>query len=200
MHSVLEKYLPTHAVPMVDALLQQHLVYLRIVPARNSKHGDYRKLPNGQHQITVNGSLNQYRFLITLIHEIAHLVAIEKFGRDIASHGKEWKFTFQRLMLPFIRPEIFPEQILPLLARHFKNPTASSDTDVHLAKALKQLDESYENTTFIHQIPNGSIFKIYNGRTFQKVGLKVKRYVCKELSTGKAYLFNANAEVEWIKS
>ena len=143
MQSVLEKYLPTHAVPMVDALLQQHLVYLKIVPVRNSKHGDYRKLANGQHQITVNGSLNQYRFLITLIHEIAHLVAIEKFGRDIASHGKEWKFTFQRLMLPFIRPEIFPEQILPLLARHFKNPTASSDTDVHLAKALKQLDESF---------------------------------------------------------
>jgi predicted SprT family Zn-dependent metalloprotease len=58
--------------------------------------------------------------LITLIHEISHLVAFEKFGRNIKPHGNEWKYSFQRLMIPYIRPEIFPSQLLPLLARHFK--------------------------------------------------------------------------------
>jgi hypothetical protein len=47
-----------------------------------------------------------------------HLVAFEKFGRKIKS-GNEWKYSFQRLMIPFM-PEIFPSHLLPLLARHFK--------------------------------------------------------------------------------
>ena len=198
MQSVLEKYLPTHAVPMVDALLQQHLVYLKIVPVRNSKHGDYRKLANGQHQITVNGSLNQYRFLITLIHEIAHLVAFEKFGRNIKPHGNEWKYTFQRLMVPYIRPEIFPNHVLPFVANHFRNPSASSDTDARLAFVLKQFDERKPDIHFVHEVPSGSLFRIKNGRIFQKKGLRVKRYECLEIKTGRLYLFNANAEVEII--
>ena len=49
-------------------------------------------------------NLNPYRFLMTLVHEVAHLVAFQKYGRAIKPHGKEWKFTFQTLMLPFIRP------------------------------------------------------------------------------------------------
>jgi RNA recognition motif-containing protein len=32
---------------------------------------------NGKHEITVNSNLNKYKFLITLIHEISHLVAFE---------------------------------------------------------------------------------------------------------------------------
>jgi predicted SprT family Zn-dependent metalloprotease len=47
---------------------------------------------NGKHEITVNSNLNKYKFLITLIHEISHLVAFEKFGRNIKPHGNEWIF------------------------------------------------------------------------------------------------------------
>jgi hypothetical protein len=50
-------------------------------------------------------------------------------------------------MVPFIRPEIFPHSVLPLVANHFRNPTASSDTDARLAYALKQFDN--ENQMFI---------------------------------------------------
>ncbi|TDA81831.1 sprT domain-containing protein, partial [Halomonas marinisediminis] len=88
---------------------------------------------NNRHQITINANLNSYRFLITLIHEIAHFEAFEKYGRFIKPHGKEWKYTFQRLMLPLINPKVFPEQLLPLIANHFRNPKASSDTDVNLS-------------------------------------------------------------------
>lgn len=199
MTTVLQKYLPEQAVYLIEGLLKTHQVYLKIVRQRNTKHGDYRKLPNGQHIISINSSLNKYRFLITLVHEIAHLVAIKTYGKHIQSHGKEWKFSFQKLMLPFIRPEIFPIDLLPYLAHHFKNPTASSDTDAQLSHLLKQYDDDFDQKTYIHQIPNGSIFKIYNGKTFQKIGLKVKRYVCKEISSGKMYLFNANAEVSLLK-
>lgn len=199
MVDVLTKYIPHHAVEPIIELLKKHQVHLKIVPQRKSRHGDYRLLESGQHQITVNASLNQYKFLMTLVHEIAHLVAIKTYGRHIQSHGKEWKYVYQKLMLPFLRPEIFPKILLPTLAEHFRNPTASSDTDARLNYSLMKFDADYENKTYVHQIPNGSVFKTTNGKTFQKVGLKVKRYLCKEISTERLYLINANAEVLLLK-
>ncbi|MFY7742039.1 MAG: SprT-like domain-containing protein [Flavobacterium sp.] len=198
MSEVLLKYLPEHAVESVFELIKTNSVHLKIVNERVTRHGDYRRHPSGKHQITVNANLNKYRFLITLVHEIAHLAAFEKYGRNIKPHGNEWKITFQRLMIPFIRPEIFPNSVLPLIANHFRNPTASSDTDARLAFALKQFDERKPDIHFIHEVPSGSFFRIKNGRVFQKKGLRVKRYECIEVQTGKLYLFNANAEVEII--
>jgi SprT-like family len=198
MSETLSKYLPEHAVLPCFELIKANNVHLKIVNERQTRHGDYRKGLSGKHEITVNSNLNKYRFIITLIHEISHLVAFEKFGRNIKPHGQEWKYTFQRMMVPFIRPEIFPNQILPLLARHFKNPTASSDTDAHLARVLKLFDERLADSNFVSEVPNGSLFRIKNGRIFQKQGLRVKRYACLEVNSGKIYLFNANAEVEII--
>lgn len=198
MSEVLSKYLPEHAVHFCFELIKSNNVHLKIVNERQTRHGDYRKALNGKHEITVNSNLNKYRFLITLVHEIAHLAAFEKYGRMIKPHGVEWKITFQQLMVSFIRPEIFPHSVLPLVANHFRNPTASSDTDARLAFALKQFDERKPDVNFIHEVPNGSLFRIKNGRIFQKKGLRVKRYECLELKTGKLYLFNANAEVELI--
>jgi hypothetical protein len=198
MSEVLLKYLPEHAVESVFELIKTNSVHLKIVNERVTRHGDYRRHPSGKHQITVNANLNKYRFLITLVHEIAHLAAFEKYGRNIKPHGNEWKITFQRLMVPFIRPEIFPNSVLPLIANHFRNPTASSDTDARLAFALKQFDERKPDIHFIHEVPSGSFFRIKNGKVFQKKGLRVKRYECLEVKTGKLYLFNANAEVEII--
>ena len=197
MKTVLEKYIPEHSVEPVFELIKINQVHLKIVNERVTRHGDYRKGLSGKHEITVNTSLNKYRFLMTLIHEIAHLVAFEKYGRNIKPHGDEWKLTFQRLMVPFIRPEIFPIQLLPLLARHFRNPKASSDTDATLSLALKQFDPENDKN-YIFEIPYGSIFRIHNGKIFKKIALRLKRFECLEISSGRMYLFNPNAEVELL--
>lgn len=195
MNETLAKYIPEHAVKPVFELIVANQVHLKIVNERVTRHGDYRKGLSGKHEITVNASLNKYRFLITLIHEISHLVAFEKFGRNIKPHGNEWKYSFQIMMVPFIRPEIFPTNLLPLLARHFKNPTASSDTDATLALALKQYD-AQNDKNYIFEIPYGCVFRIPNGKIFKKIALRVKRYECIEVNSGRIYLFNPNAEVE----
>lgn len=195
MHVTLSKYIPEHAVKPVFELIVANQVHLKIVNERVTRHGDYRKGLSGKHEITVNASLNKYRFLITLIHEISHLVAFEKFGRNIKPHGNEWKYSFQIMMVPFIRPEIFPSNLLPLLARHFKNPSASSDTDATLALALKQYD-AQNDKNYIFEIPYGCVFRIPNGKIFKKIALRVKRYECIEVNSGRIYLFNPNAEVE----
>lgn len=198
MSDTLARYIPEHAVKPVFELIVTNQVHLKIVNERQTRHGDYRRALNGKHEITVNASLNRYKFLITLIHEIAHLVAFEKFGRNIKPHGEEWKITFQRLMVPFIRPEIFPQHLLPLLARHFRNPSASSDTDTTLSLALKQFDQQNDKN-YVFEIPYGSVFRISNGKIFKKIAVRTKRFECVEISTGKTYLFNPNAEVELLK-
>lgn len=197
MSKTLGKYIPQASVASVFQLITTHNIHLKIVSERVTRHGDYRKMPNGQHQITVNSNLNSFRFLITLIHEIAHLIAFKNYGRAIKPHGIEWKRTFQQLMLPYLRPEIFPKKILPFLAIHFKNPKASSDTDINLSLALKQYDAP-NNKNYIFEIPLGSSFKLYNGKIFKRGPRRVKRFECIEISSGKVYLFNPNAEVELL--
>lgn len=198
MQKTLVKYLPERSIDPIMELIKQQKIYLKIVNERKTRHGDYRNL-NGQHQITVNGNLNKYRFLITLIHEIAHLLAFQHYGRRIKPHGREWKRTFQQLMLPFIKPSIFPSDLLPIIAHHFRNPKASSDTDAQLSIALKRYDPPSDKN-YIFELPFGSTFRIYNGKVFQKGEKRVKRYECKELSTGRIYIFQPNAEVELIKT
>ena len=197
MQNVLEQYIPKVAIPRVlDLLDHDHLVVI-VKNERKTRHGDYKRLPNGKHQITVNSNLNIYRFLITLIHEIAHFEVYKAYGRFIKPHGIEWKHTFQRLMLPFLNPEVFPNGLLPLLAKHFKNPKASSDTDSNLALALKQFDEANDKF-FVFEVPTGKTFKLYNGKVFLKGTKRRKRFECVEVKSGKLYLFNPNAEVELL--
>jgi len=199
MNDILKKYLPERAVAPCLELIQGSRVHLKIVNERVTRHGDYRRMTDGRHQITVNATLNKYRFLITLVHEIAHLLAFEKYGRQIKPHGQEWKHTFQHLMLPFIRPEIFPSKLLPLLAKHFKNPKASSSTDAQLSVALKSFDEQHSDKSYVFELPLGSVFRLYNGKIYEKGNRRVKRYECVEMATGKMYLFQPNAEVELIR-
>lgn len=197
MHNTLQDYIPHRAIPQIVELLKHDNLLVKIKNERKTRHGDYRKLPNNKHQITVNSNLNHYRFLITLIHEIAHFEAFTNYGRYIKPHGKEWKHTFRKLMLPFLNENIFPIELLPLLANHFQNPKASSDTDTKLALALKRYDAASDKT-YIFEIPMGSEFKLYNGRVFRKGVKRRIRYEGVEVASGKLYLFNPNAEVELV--
>ncbi|WP_445957709.1 SprT-like domain-containing protein [Yeosuana sp.] len=197
MQNTLKNFVPSNALWQVLDLIKHDNLTVKIKNERKTRHGDYRTLPNNKHQITINTNLNQYRFLITLIHEIAHFEAYKAYGRFIKPHGVEWKRSFQHLMLPFLNPAVFPNDLLPLLAKHFKNPKATSDTDVKLALALKQFDEP-NNKSYIFEVPLGVNFKTYNGRIFKKANKRVKRYECVEVNTGKLYLFNPNVEVELI--
>jgi hypothetical protein len=112
----------------------------------------------------------------------------------------EWKRTFQHLMLPFLRPEIFPHKLLPLLAKHFQNPKASSSTDAKLSIALKLFDQQQSEKSYVFELPIGSVFRIHNGKLYQKGKKRVKRYECVEVVTGRLYLFQPNAEVELIRT
>lgn len=188
-----QNYIPQKAIPFLEFLINEHNFTLKIVEQRATKHGDFRSLPNGKFQITVNNNLNKYQFLLTLVHEIAHHVTHQKFGR-VQPHGKEWKAVFQHLMLPFLNPNIYPKEILPYLAHYLKNPKASTDADVSLSLALKgNIAETGKN--FIFAIPFGSLF-IFKDVIYKRGNKRRTRYECLCMTNKKIYLFNQNVEVQ----
>jgi SprT protein len=174
-------------------LIDAHSFDLKIVNQRQTKHGDFRKLPNGKFQITVNNNLNKHQFLLTLIHEIAHHVTHQKFGL-VQPHGKEWKTVFQHLMLPFLKPEIYPLAMLSHLANYLKNPKASTDSDAKLSLALRG-NLAEEGKHFIFSLPFGSLF-IFKNTIYKKGNMRRTRIECLNISNKKVYLFNQNVEVK----
>ncbi|MDG2314437.1 MAG: sprT domain-containing protein [Flavobacteriaceae bacterium] len=195
MNQQLQYHLPFDSVSLCKNIISQYNVDVKIVKARRTRHGDYRKKPNGEHVITINATENPYRFLITLIHELAHLKVYASVQKKVAPHGYEWKLAFKTLMLPFLQPSIFPNPLLSILAAHIKNPKASTDSDFKLVMALKEFDQP-TNKNLIFELDEGTDFISSKGKIFRKGKLRRKRFLCVEIKTGKQYLFSPHAEVE----
>jgi SprT protein len=195
----LKEYLPEGSFEDVLHYLQHYKVQLTVTRQRQTILGDYRHAHGGtNHRISVNGNLNRYSFLITLLHELAHLFTYERFGHRVQAHGREWKDEFGKILVQFLSKNIFPDDIAGTLARSLRNPAASSCSDENLLRVLKKYDPVKEGHCMVEQLPPHSLFKIKGNRIFKK-GEKVrKRFKCQEVSNGKWYLFSAVYEVERI--
>ncbi|MGZ3846982.1 MAG: SprT-like domain-containing protein [Flavisolibacter sp.] len=197
--SALQHFLPPNTLEPVLEYLQQYHVHLTVAKERKSILGDYRHRTHAKnHRISVNGNLNKFAFLITLLHELAHLLAFENFGNRIAPHGREWKDIFGKLLAQFIEHNIFPGDIKRSLLDSLHDPAASSCSDENLLRVLKRYDEKQSHLVFVEQIPEGSLFQTHDGKVFRK-GEKIrKRYRCEEVKTKKIYLFSPIYEAEQV--
>jgi SprT protein len=190
-------YIPAGSYEPVLHYIFRYKVQLTITRHRQTILGDYRHAHgNHGHRISINGSLNKYSFLITLLHELAHLFTFEKFGNKVNAHGTEWKNEFSKILSEFLEKNIFPADIKSTLIKSLKNPAASSCSDEQLLRVLKNYDQNKNGHCFVEQIGDGGLFKINGERVFKR-GPKVrKRFKCQEVSTRKWYLFSAVYEVE----
>jgi len=197
--TALSSFLPEGSFEEVAHYLQQYKVHLTITKERQTILGNYRnKVVDKNHRISVNGNLNKYSFLITLLHELAHLLAHEKYGHRILAHGQQWKNEYGKILSEFIPKKIFPAEIEKLLVLSLKNPAATTCSEPHLTRALKKFDLKKENYFFVEELPEGSLFKIKSGAIFKKGERIRKRFKCMEVATKKLYLFSPVYEVEKV--
>lgn len=195
--SALQAYLPIGSFESVLEYLHEFKIQLTITRSRSSVLGDYRHAhENKGHRISINGDLNKFSFLITLLHEIAHLITFVKHPNQVQPHGAEWKANFGNILTVFVAKNIFPHDIKVALISSINNPAASSCADVKLLRVLKNYDKKKEEIYFVEQLPIGQLFEIKGQRIFEK-GEKIrKRFKCREVATGKWYLFSPVSEVK----
>ncbi|MBI3883752.1 MAG: SprT-like domain-containing protein [Sphingobacteriales bacterium] len=195
----LQSYLPEGCFEEVAYYLNHYKVQLTITRERKSVLGDYRNsFADKNHRISVNGNLNQYAFLITLLHELAHLFTYERFGHKVQAHGAEWKNEFSKVLAQFLLKKIFPADIHKVLLKTIQSPAASSCADEGLLRVLHQYDTRKDGMALIESLPVGTVFKIKGERVFRKEEKVRKRFRCVEVATGKMYLFSPVYEVEII--
>ncbi len=197
----LKQFIPEESFEDVLHYIQHYKVQLTISKQRQSILGDYRHAHNGSgHRISVNGNLNKYSFLITLLHELAHLFTYERFGHRVQSHGQEWKTEFSKILSCFLLNKNFPADIESALLHTLKNPSASSCGDENLLRVLRNHDIKKEGHHLVEQLKEGELFCIKGGRIFKR-GEKVrKRYKCVEVATAKLFLFSGVYEVATVSN
>lgn len=188
-------YIPEQAIPILKSWFQPYSFTIKITKKRSSKLGDFRAGNLfDRPQISVNGNLNPYSFLITLTHEFAHLMIHKKHKRRVKPHGKEWKNQFSELLNELLQKNIFPKDIHEILENHSKNPAASSVRDVELMKVLNQYNPP-SNTIYLNELPQGAIFSINQKRKFVKGEKRRTRFLCTDVHSKKQYLVHGIAEV-----
>lgn len=192
----LQQYLPPGTSAPVLAYLHQYKVHLTVTKERKSILGDYRhRTQYENHRISVNGTLNIYSFLITLLHELAHLLTFEQHTNRVAAHGREWKLIYGQLLKQFLEQKIFPADIERELLLSLKNPAASSCAEDGLLRVLRNYDEKKDGHQLLEALPQGALFRISDGRVFQKGEKLRKRFRCVEVKTRRLYLFSPVYEV-----
>jgi hypothetical protein len=190
-----KKYLPEAFVPYVVEIFLASNVKFKIVNGRKTKLGDFRASAAGEkHQITVNGDMNPYSFLITTLHEFAHLHTYNHFKNRVSPHGDEWKNAYRQLLIPIVNSEHLPEDIRKALVNSLINTKASSCTDHQLSRVLNSYNKPIEGIEILERLPKNSTF-VLNGREFIKGPLRRKRFICEDIKTKKSYLVNALANV-----
>lgn len=191
----LAPYLPQGALELLEPMLNKYPLQVTISKPRKSKFGDYRYPQKGKlHRISVNGNLNPYHFLITLVHEFAHLEAYVLFGRNINPHGEEWQETFRRCSSAFLEAKVFPADLAQAFTESLNIGYASSASSLKLMRVLRNYDPEQKVALHLEDLQEGQSF-ILNQKLFRKGPKSRKRFKCEELNSGRLYMVHPLAEV-----
>ena len=192
--------MPPAAAPLIGRWIDYFKCEFKISRNRNTKFGDYRPPHDGKgHRISVNYDLNPYAFLVTTVHEFAHLHTWNEHKQKAKPHGTEWKQNFKKMMQPFFDQQVFPADVKQAITKYLNNPAASSCSDLNLYRSLRQYDAPKEAMLTVEKLPANATFKLKDGRVFRKVEQLRKRFKCIEVATKRVYLFSPVAEVEILE-
>ena len=192
--SLLEKYLPNHCLPYLKEWFADYSIHIKITRGRNSKLGDYRKMPDQSHQITLNSTLQPQLFFFVLTHELAHLLAFDNFGNRISPHGAEWKSTFSKMLSESI--SVYDEDLKPIILKFLKSPKANFMASPDLVRYF-HIEDYEDESSYIEDLEIKDQFT-YRKQIYIIEEKRKKNYLCTQLKTDKKYIFKPLARVEKI--
>ena len=192
--SLLEKYLPENCLPYLKKWFGDYVIHIKITRGRNSKLGDYRKMVDKSHQITINSTLQPPLFFFVLTHELAHLLAFENYGHRISPHGAEWKNTFRIMLLESFA--VYDEDLKPIILKFSKSPKANFMSSPDLVRYF-HIEDYEDESSYIEDLEIRDQF-IYRKQIYIIEEKRKKNYLCIQLDTGKKYIFKPLARVEKI--
>lgn len=197
----LRQFLPDGSFDPVVQLIHHYKIHLTVTKARKSVLGDYRHpFMGANHKISVNGNLNQYEFLITLLHELAHLLCYEQYKNRVEAHGQEWKGIYGNLLTQFIQMDLFPTDIKNCLLKTLKNPAATANGETKLLLVLRKYNAvQKEGVQLVAHLQEGTLFEAMKGKVFKRGKKRRIRIECIEMTTGHVYSFSALTEVKVIQ-
>jgi len=196
---VLLRYFPEKTVDQVSGWLVKYMVQLKITQGRITKLGDFRPaLKVRYHRISVNGDLNKYFFYLVFLHELAHLLVWNKYGRKVSPHGQQWKEEFGSLLKQAVYNQYLPDELNQPVINFSARVKATFASDDNLWRAIKSFDENPTNDITIDQIPFHSYFVAANGKVFKKEEKLRTRFRCYCLVTKRRYLFHPMAVIKPI--
>ncbi|MFN0032134.1 MAG: SprT-like domain-containing protein [Flavobacteriales bacterium] len=201
LETALRPFLPDGALNLACEKLREYPHHLIITQPRATKHGDFTANPmSGRHTITVNGNLNQYAFLITLMHELAHLTCYLKHQDHVRPHGNEWKSEFRQTLSPFLRVGVFPEDIARAVSKYLNNPAAATCSDLGLSKVLTRYDKkSHPDVKLLDELPRNARFVYGRDRKIFVKGERLRtRYRCFQEGTRYEYLFSPLVKIKQV--
>ena len=195
----LAKYVPAHAVDPLFDFMAQHNVHLHITRERHSKLGDYRWPQRNRqyHEISVNGNLNPYHFLLVLLHEMAHLDTWLQYKTAIQPHGHEWQNNYARRINQYLT--LFPDDITALLQRYTARIPLSRTVAKQIDAQLRHYDPDYSPSAdlTLNDLAPGTRFHVTSrpNHHFQAIEKRRTRWICLNLADGKKYLVSGTAVV-----
>ena len=195
----LAKYVPAEAVNPLFDFMAEHKVHLHITRERYSKLGDYR-WPQPQHryhEISINGNLNKYHFLMVLLHEMAHLDTWLQYKNSIQPHGHEWQANYARLINLYL--PLFPTDVSVLLQRYTAHIPLSRTIEKQIDAQLRHYNPDYTPSQDItlNDLTPGTRFHIASRPDHHFVAAEKRRtrWICRCLEDGRQYLVSGTAQV-----
>jgi predicted SprT family Zn-dependent metalloprotease len=138
-----ERLIPEKSHAIVRRWSEQYRVVYLIVARRKTKLGDYRYDSSRRISvITLNEDSNPYRFLVTLVHELAHARVHLEFSDRLIPHGKEWKAAVKAMMFEMKDCGVFPYDLEVAIERHFSSPKYTDTIDAVFVRILGQYDRA----------------------------------------------------------
>ncbi|TAF98003.1 MAG: sprT domain-containing protein [Cytophagia bacterium] len=195
MKEILQQHVPVAALNYChDLWLRYQFDFIATRP-RRTRLGDFRAETGKRDQITVNQNLNVYSFLITYLHEVAHLEVFRTYKRRQPPHGTAWQNHFRALLVPVMNPDVFPDAVLVPLLHYARAPKASTGSHLPLMQALKAIDQPDTNLVMVSQLAEGTLFEL-DKKIFIRSTMRRTRIVCIEQQSQKRYTVPAHVLVQ----